>query len=337
MLAKLSTNLAPSMLPVVAMRQVLLVGTFVLLLSPSQVWGFLLPTLPSINCDGKLIKSLSDDCIGFGRSHRQDHRRTVACNMNNKPPNYLAPDFYAGKKEVTDDEIDITDEDEVKEEPKRGFLRRIKDRVTATFGSKGADETEGNQKEGSGYKPNPLDGIRLRLAMAMSGISNMDILNRRSEWVVACSKTRVGPGQIIPCVVNGLDIIVFASRDGKRLDAFANSCPHLGSPFDLATVERKPATEQGQRIDDGVGDGCVDCIVCPVHRTAFEIQSGDVRGEWCPYPPVLGKVMGFTKPKNKLVKFAVRLRGKNVEVRIATSVKNVRKKEEQAEGMSNIQ
>jgi hypothetical protein len=29
----------------------------------------------------------------------------------------------------------------------------------------------------------------------------------------------------------------FASRDGKRLDAFANSCPHLGSPFDLATIE----------------------------------------------------------------------------------------------------
>jgi hypothetical protein len=47
--------------------------------------------------------------------------------------------------------------------------------------------------------------------------------------------------------------------------------------------------------------------------------------------------MGLTKPKNKLVKFAVRLKGKNVEVRIATSVKNVRNKEEQAEGMSNIQ
>lgn len=270
-------------------------------------------------------------------SYRQDHRRTIVCNMNNKSPNYLSPDFYAKKKVKEDEIIDITDEDEVEEEPKKGFFRRIKDRVSATFGGKGADETEGSQKEGSGYKPNPLDGIRLRLAMAMSGISNMDILNRRSEWVVACPKTRVGPGQIIPCVVNGLDIIVFASRDGKRLDAFANSCPHLGSPFDLATVERKPATQQGQRIDDGVGDGCVDCIVCPVHRTAFEIQSGDVRGEWCPYPPVLGKVMGFTKPKNKLVKFAVRLKGKNVEVRIATSVKNVRNREERAEGMSNIE
>ena len=327
------------MLSVFMIRKVLLVGTLIIILSsPSQAWGFILPTLPSINADGKIIRSLSNDCAVFGGSHRQPHRRTVACNMNmnnNSPNNYLAPNFYVKKKEQ-ESEIDIIDEDKGGEEPKRGFFRRIKDRVSSTFGIKGTDETEGNQKDGTGYKPNPLDGLRLRLAMAMSGLSNMDILNRRNEWVVACPKTRVGPGQIIPCVVNGLDIIIFASRDGKRLDAFANSCPHLGSPFDLATVERKPATQQGQRIDDGVGDGCVDCIVCPVHRTAFEIQSGDVRGEWCPYPPVLGKVMGFTKPKNKLVKFAVRLRGKNVEVRIATSVRNVRNKEEQAEGMSNI-
>lgn len=325
------------MLPLLVMRQSLLVGTLIILLSSqSKVWGFLMPTLPSINTDGRIIRSLSDDRIVFERSHR--HRKTVECNMkNNNLPNYLAPDFYAKKKE-NESEIDTSDEDE-EEEPKRGIFRRIKDRVSATlFSSKGADETEGNQKEssGNGYKPNPLDGLRLRLAMAMSGLSNMDIFNRRNEWVVACPKTRVGPGQITPCVVNGLDIVIFASRDGKRLDAFANSCPHLGSPFDLATIERKPATERGQRIDDGVGDGCVDCIVCPVHRTAFEIQSGDVRGEWCPYPPVLGKVMGFTKPKSKLVKFAVRLKGKNVEVRIATSVKNVRNKVEQAEGMSDI-
>jgi len=337
---RIDATLGSIMLSLFLMRQALLVGTLIiLLLSPSQVWGFLLPTLPSINTDGKIIRSLSDDRIVFGRSHKEPHRRMVACNMNNNAPknnngvNYLAPDFYAKKKEK-ESEIDTSDGEE---EPKRGFFKRIRDRVSSTFGSKGDDEMEANQKEGSGYKPNPLDGLRLRLAMAMSGLSNIDILSRRKEWVVACSKTRVGPGQIIPCVVNGLDIIIFASRDGKRLDAFANSCPHLGSPFDLATVERKPATQQGERIDDGVGDGCVDCIVCPVHRTAFEIQSGDVRGEWCPYPPVLGKVMGLTKPKNKLVKFAVRLKGKNVEVRIATSVKNVRNKEEQAEGMSNIQ
>ena len=45
---------------------------------------------------------------------------------------------------------------------------------------------------------------------------------------------------------------------------------------------------------------------------------------------------GFMKPKSSLVKFAVRLRGKNVEVRIATSVKNVGEGMEQANGMQGI-
>ena len=42
------------------------------------------------------------------------------------------------------------------------------------------------------------------------------------------------------------------------------------------------------------------------------------------------------KPKTDLVKFAVRLRGKNVEVRIATSVKDVGKGDEKAEGMRGM-
>ncbi|KAL3789949.1 hypothetical protein ACHAW5_005588 [Stephanodiscus triporus] len=223
---------------------------------------------------------------------------------------------------------------------KRGVFKRMREKISTTFSSsrKEGDSLidERNPKE-VGNKPTSLDAIRLRLAMAMSGLSNLGLFQfMKEEWVVACPKTRVGPGQITPCTVNGLDIVIFASRDGQRLDAFANACPHLGSPFDLATIERKPVMEDKRKKDDGTGDGCVDCIVCPVHRTAFEIQSGEVRGEWCPYPPILGGIMGFMKPKSSLVKFAVRLRGKNVEVRIATSVKNVGEGDEQANGMQGI-
>jgi nitrite reductase/ring-hydroxylating ferredoxin subunit len=104
----------------------------------------------------------------------------------------------------------------------------------------------------------------------------------------------------------------------------------------LATVERKPPVQGKGIIDTGTGGGCIDCIVCPVHRTAFEIQSGQVRGDWCPYPPILGGVMGSMKPKSNLVKFAVRLRRKNVEVRIATSLTNVGKGKEEADGITGI-
>ncbi|KAL3827527.1 hypothetical protein ACHAXA_002024 [Cyclostephanos tholiformis] len=224
---------------------------------------------------------------------------------------------------------------------KRGIFQRMRDKISTTFSSsrKGADSASDERNAKARVIPTSLDAIRLRLAIAMSGLSDLELFRfMKEEWVVACPKTRVGPGQITPCVVNGLDIIIFASRDGQRLDAFANACPHLGSPFDLATIERKPVTDDKvkRKKDDGTGDGCVDCIVCPVHQTAFEIQSGEVRGDWCPYPPILGGIMGFMKPKSGLVKFAVRLRGKNVEVRIATSVKNVGEGDEQAKGMRGI-
>lgn len=226
--------------------------------------------------------------------------------------------------------------DETEESPKRGVFKRMREKMSTTFsGIKKGDDSQSDQGgSDTGYKPNPIDGIRLRLAMAMSNLNLFQF--GQKEWVVACPKTRVGPGQVVPCVVNGLDVIIFASRDGQRLDAFANACPHLGSPFDLATVERKPVVQDKGRRDDGTGDGCVDCIVCPVHRTAFEIESGDVRGEWCPYPPIIGGMMGYVKPKTSLVKFAVRLRGKNVEVRIATSLKSVGIGKEEADGMKDI-
>ena len=42
------------------------------------------------------------------------------------------------------------------------------------------------------------------------------------------------------------------------------------------------------------------------------------------------------KPRKGLVKFAVRLRGKNVEVRITTPLKNVSAGSEKADGMKDI-
>lgn len=193
---------------------------------------------------------------------------------------------------------DQNNNDENEQTKQRGVLRRLRDKISSTFngdGKEGVNNNKNNDQNDNeiGYKPTPLDAVRLRLAMAMAGLSNLNLFQFGSKegWVVACPKTRVGPGQIVPCSVNGIDIIIFASRDGQRLDAFANACPHLGSPFDLATIERKPVKKEKGKMDDGSGDGCVDCIVCPVHQTAFEIQSGQVMGEWCPYPPVLGGIM----------------------------------------------
>ena len=42
--------------------------------------------------------------------------------------------------------------------------------------------------------------------------------------------------------------------------------------------------------------------------------------EWCPYPPVVGKVVGAVKSKANLPVFDVRTKGKNIEVRLNTSL-----------------
>jgi len=166
-----------------------------------------------------------------------------------------------------------------------------------------------------------------------------------AEWIVACPKTRISPGEVIPIVAGGLDLLLVASKDAKQLHVIANSCPHLGTPLETGPIERRPIEtfqygsanaapaaltsivappssssqpykSKGANLPNG--DGCEECIVCPLHQTAFALESGEVRGEWCPYPPVIGKVMGSVKPKSKLVTFEVRTRGKNIEVRLNT-------------------
>jgi nitrite reductase/ring-hydroxylating ferredoxin subunit len=68
--------------------------------------------------------------------------------------------------------------------------------------------------------------------------------------------------------VDGLALLIAADLDGK-IFAIANSCPHLGTPL-----------ENGR-----LGEGST--IVCPLHKSAFSLESGDVVGDWCPFPPIL--------------------------------------------------
>jgi nitrite reductase/ring-hydroxylating ferredoxin subunit len=158
----------------------------------------------------------------------------------------------------------------------------------------------------------------------------------KEEWLVVAPKTRIAPGQMVPVTAAGLDLLLVASKDGSALYCTANSCPHLGTPLEVGMLERRPiepsaktANKNNSTRDEEMPilqetdianlltqDGCEDCIVCPLHKTAFALASGEVRGEWCPYPPVIGKVMGVIKSKSSLPTFDVRTRGKNIEVRI---------------------
>jgi nitrite reductase/ring-hydroxylating ferredoxin subunit len=166
---------------------------------------------------------------------------------------------------------------------------------------------------------------------------------RNEEWVDVIPTTRLAPGEVVPVTVGGLDLLIVAPGRGNRIYAIANSCPHLGTPLEIGQLVRLPKEETTTTTTTTTTppsslstsssssgnkwtelqvsnllqqDGCEDCIVCPLHRTAFALESGQVRGEWCPYPPVVGKLTSFVKDPTPVATFDVRVRKKTIQVRL---------------------
>uniref|UniRef100_A0A0G4F7V5 Rieske domain-containing protein n=1 Tax=Chromera velia CCMP2878 TaxID=1169474 RepID=A0A0G4F7V5_9ALVE len=113
-------------------------------------------------------------------------------------------------------------------------------------------------------------------------------------WKSAIKVTEIAPGAVIPVNVGGLNVLIIADEDGT-ISACANSCPHLNTPLEQATIE------EGK-------------IICGLHQTAFNLETGEVVGKWCPSPPVVGPVTGLLKPPRPLKTFPVRQVGDDLQV-----------------------
>lgn len=212
--------------------------------------------------------------------------------------------------------------DATTEEDKPSAFRRIQGLFNSTKTSD--DESD---KEAKTDSSNPISVVQKFVSNRVSSPGN------KEEWITVFPKTRISPGEMVPVSVAGIDLLVIASADGGRLYCMANSCPHLGTPLETGQLVRLPTETSQQKEKTGEirwtefevskllqQDGCEDCIVCPLHRTAFALESGEVRGEWCPYPPMLGKMMGTVKKPTSAAVFDVRYRGKNVQVRLNSPI-----------------
>ncbi len=77
-------------------------------------------------------------------------------------------------------------------------------------------------------------------------------------------------------------------NNNGELHAVNNACPHLKLPL-----------KKGKLTEDGA-------LVCPFHRSAFDLCTGEVKN-WTPWPPVVGNVLGKISSEQKLSVFATRI------------------------------
>lgn len=62
-------------------------------------------------------------------------------------------------------------------------------------------------------------------------------------------------------------------------------------------------------------------IVCPLHRSAFDLRTGKLVGAWCPAPPLIGPLTGKLKSEKSLQTFQCRKQGGKVQVLLDINAK----------------
>mmetsp|Transcript_13278 Transcript_13278/g.18724 ORF Transcript_13278/g.18724 Transcript_13278/m.18724 type:complete len:191 (-) Transcript_13278:152-724(-) len=126
----------------------------------------------------------------------------------------------------------------------------------------------------------------------------------KETWVPVLKTSEIAPGELVPVETDGLQLLIAADLDGS-IYATANICPHLGTPLDQGSINAQGA------------------IVCPLHKSAFSLESGELVGDWCPFPPILGPlVLGKLEPAKNLAIFPVRAKGSDIEVLINRNLKS---------------
>jgi nitrite reductase/ring-hydroxylating ferredoxin subunit len=143
-----------------------------------------------------------------------------------------------------------------------------------------------------------------RLAVAQrSSTSMMAAIGSKEEWVKVLKTSEIAPGELVPVDTDGLQLLIAADLGGS-IYAMANICPHLGTPLDQGSINAAGA------------------IVCPLHKSAFSLETGELVGDWCPFPPILGPlVLGKLEPPKNVAIFPVRAKGQSIEVLINKNMK----------------
>ena len=113
------------------------------------------------------------------------------------------------------------------------------------------------------------------------------------SWTKVLAAEALSPGTRQVVKVGNRKILVLNHEN--QLYAVDNNCPHLKLPL-----------KNGKITEDGA-------IVCTFHRSAFDLQTGEVKG-WCSWPPGVGKVLSMVSPQKVLPVFPIRVEEGNIWV-----------------------
>lgn len=120
-------------------------------------------------------------------------------------------------------------------------------------------------------------------------------------WVPLLSTTEIAPGELKAVYAAQQSILVSCDFDGQ-VYASSNICPHLGTPL----------------ADGTVGDGL---LTCAQHKSSWDLSTGKLAGEWCPFPPLVGPLLGKLQGPRDLTVFSVRQNGGEIEALLNVDAK----------------
>ena len=112
------------------------------------------------------------------------------------------------------------------------------------------------------------------------------------SWTKVLSVDALAPGARQVVKVGDRKILVL-NHEGQMY-AVDNACPHL-----------KLSLKKGKIVSGA--------IVCPWHRSAFDLSTGAPK-DWISWPPVMGKVMGMVSQEKPLSVFPTRVEEGNIWV-----------------------
>ena len=105
------------------------------------------------------------------------------------------------------------------------------------------------------------------------------------EWVETILEDKLAEGERQVVKVGGHSVLLI--RHDGQIYAIDSACPHMRLPL------------KGGKIHDHT-------ITCPWHRSAFDLDSGDVK-DWSPWPPAVGRMLGALSREKALLVFPTRV------------------------------